>query len=421
MFRYSDRQMKTNRQTTFANFGQHLFNIQMLIVVLVCALKVNAQPVAPPDGLIGWWAGEGNALDGATGRLGVLENGATADTVGKAGKAFNLDGVDDYVNCGSSINLNDMTIMAWVFIDPTNNRGERRIISKDSINYPFERRLFFLKSSSPVITGDERPAFEVLGTGGTDHVGSQEPLTAGWHHLAGVRNTAGAMIALYVDGQMVASKENCSVTSAVDQPVPTVIGQVNPNYNSEFFSGLIDEVLLFDRALPSETIQSIYNAGSGSISPIFPTILVPPANQFVRVGSKAEFIVTASFPQPLAYQWQFNSVDLSGQTNPKLTLENVKPRQAGLYTVIVTTPKGISANASARLDFNYIELNMFAGVTVFGEPGQTFRIEYQNALPANEEWQTLKTITLQSGTETVVDYDSPNALKRFYRAVLAGP
>lgn len=395
---------------------------KLLVLLVLFAVGANAAtPFVPPAGLVGWWSGERTALNGVGGAMGVLMNGATAEADGRVGRAFKLDGADDYVDCGSSINLNDMTIMAWVFVDPASNGGERRIISKDSIDYPFDRQLFFLKSSSAIITGDGKPAFEVLGTGGTDHVGAPDALSAGWHHLAGIRDTARAAIALYVDGQPVASKQNCSVTSAVDQPVPMVIGQVNPHYNGEFFSGLIDEVLLFDRALPPESIQSIYNAGSGGLGAIMPTIVVPPADQSVRVGATAEFAVTAAFPEPLAYQWRFNSVDLPDQTGPRLTLRSTKPEQAGIYTVVVTTPEGISASASARLDFNYVELNMFAGVTIFGEPGQTFRIEYQNALPAKEDWRTLKTVTLQSGAETVFDSDSPKAAKRFYRVVPVGP
>ena len=48
-----------------------------------------AQYTPPSDGLVGWWRGDGNAIDSAHGHNGVLLDGATYNT-GKIGQAFSL-------------------------------------------------------------------------------------------------------------------------------------------------------------------------------------------------------------------------------------------------------------------------------------------------------------------------------------------
>ena len=67
-----------------------------------------------------------------------------------------------------------------------------------------------------------------------------------------------------------------------------------------------------------------------------PAIVTSPASQNVAAGANASFSVVASGTAPLAYQWQFNSVAISGATNTTLTLTNVQVAAAGNYTVMVT-------------------------------------------------------------------------------------
>src|SRR5947207_14775768 len=52
-------------------------------------------------GLIAYWPGDGSPVDVVGGHDGVLTNGATF-APGHVGDAFALDGIDDYVEVGSS-------------------------------------------------------------------------------------------------------------------------------------------------------------------------------------------------------------------------------------------------------------------------------------------------------------------------------
>jgi len=61
--------------------------------------------IEPPNGLISWWPGDGNANDIEDGNDGTLVNGA-ASAPGKVGQAFSLDGIDDHISVNSNSNLN---------------------------------------------------------------------------------------------------------------------------------------------------------------------------------------------------------------------------------------------------------------------------------------------------------------------------
>lgn len=235
--------------------------------------STNAQECFPaPEGLVAWWPGDGNTTDIQGSNHGTLQNGATFAT-GQVGDAFSLDGVDDYIDVGQGFNLDAMTLDAWVFIDPVTNIGHRRIISKDNVGLNGPRKLFTLKTSAPNISGnDGRAAFGVCAsvTGDTcapnvaDAIEAPTALTAGWHHLAAVRDPAAGRFELYVDGVRVASKpgELLAASGPVDSVANTVIGQVGPQYNGEFFQGLIDEVEIYNRGLSASEIQAIFDAGA---------------------------------------------------------------------------------------------------------------------------------------------------------------
>lgn len=79
-----------------------------------------------------------------------------------------------------------------------------------------------------------------------------------------------------------------------------------------------------------------------------PQITQGPADQTVPAGSQVSFSVSATGTEPLNYQWRHDDADLPGQTSPTLTLENVQPDAAGVYSVAVSNATG-SVTASATL------------------------------------------------------------------------
>ena len=80
-----------------------------------------------------------------------------------------------------------------------------------------------------------------------------------------------------------------------------------------------------------------------------PLITTQPANQTVIHGSSATFSVTVLGTPPLAYQWYFNSTNLSGETTSSHSLFGVTLADAGDYMVVVTNLYGSVTSSLARL------------------------------------------------------------------------
>ena len=70
----------------------------------------------------------------------------------------------------------------------------------------------------------------------------------------------------------------------------------------------------------------------------FPTITAQPVDQAVTVGSNAVLSVQAVNADN--YQWQTNGVDIEGQTNSTLTIQNVGVNDAGSYSCNVSQSGG---------------------------------------------------------------------------------
>ena len=113
------------------------------------------------------------------------------------------------------------------------------------------------------------------------------------------------------------------------------------------------------------------------ISP--PTIMVQPTNQTVSDGTTATFIVGVNGGQPLFYQWQANSNNLTdgghifGSTTAALTISNVAPADAAGYRVIVTNAAGTAVSSNALLvalpgNVDHFVWGAISSPQVFGKP-----------------------------------------------------
>ena len=107
--------------------------------------------------------------------------------------------------------------------------------------------------------------------------------------------------------------------------------------SKSFFTGLIDEVAVFDRALSVAEIQSYY-LGSLRGQPV---ITAQSPSMTNTPGFPVSLGVTASGINPIAYQWFFNTTNrLAGATNSTVTLSNVTPANSGNYSVVLSNGLG---------------------------------------------------------------------------------
>ena len=67
---------------------------------------------------------------------------------------------------------------------------------------------------------------------------------------------------------------------------------------------------------------------------------------------------------------------------------------------------------------NTLDLKMYAGLTITGQAGASYRVDYVPALGPTNNWITLTNLTLPSSPYLFIDVTSPSSSRRFYRTVL---
>lgn len=184
----------------------------------------------------------GNGNNGAL-LLGATGNIATTTTFGKIGQALLFDGVNDYVDLGSSsiYSPERITVSAWV----NRNTLNARVVSKDNSARDYELK----------ITSSDTVEFTVWNQAGSAAtVNSGSVIGSGWHHIAGTWD--GLKVRTYLDGVNQASADLAG--SSVHSGSELYIGTRGTN---EFFNGALDDVRVYNRALSAEEIKRLYTAG----------------------------------------------------------------------------------------------------------------------------------------------------------------
>jgi len=205
-----------------------------ILSITTLLLFCNTAAIATPISL---WNADGNAYDSVGSNDGTLINGATFSP-GEIGQAFSLDGANDYVEISDHTSLdiiNAITISAW--INPT-VASSNRIVDKISAGFGDGYLLDILGGKLRLIV-DHRSlnAGPFLSTGT-------------FQHVAGVYD--GQVIRLYLDGVQIDSEDFGSFGAIPTNNLTMRIGADSDGSN--LFSGLIDEVQIFDHALNASEI-----------------------------------------------------------------------------------------------------------------------------------------------------------------------
>ncbi len=224
----------------------------------------------PPSDMVGWWPGDGNTKDIQGGNNGLLKNGATFGP-GEVGKAFSLNGSNQYVDVGPNVDLPvKFSVDAW--INPTSVNGIQPIISKSDGQSGYLFAVAAGKLFALVIRSDSSL---------TRYYTNDVVITAGaWQHVTLTYDgtlgaNSGQAFKFYVNGinkpSAPLSFDNGGTPGASQTPGQIGAYTANPSY----FGGLIDELELFTRVLTPDEIQSIYDAGG--LGKCKPTCVTPPS------------------------------------------------------------------------------------------------------------------------------------------------
>jgi concanavalin A-like lectin/glucanase superfamily protein/putative Ig domain-containing protein/List-Bact-rpt repeat protein len=211
-----------------------------------------------PAGMVAFWRGETDANDLIGGHDGDFFAGTSTAApcvtrFGKVGGAFTFDGtVHVRVPHSNELTPAQMTAEAWIF--PTVQSGDHQtVFARGSPTN--EDDAWWLG----VFNGNPRFWSKHIGSGELLlEAPSTIPLNS-WTHLA--ISFDGSTKRLYVNGVQVASQMGLGALIYEPAPVPVTIGSDwGFNASSARFTGLVDEVALYDRALSLNEVFDIYNA-----------------------------------------------------------------------------------------------------------------------------------------------------------------
>jgi hypothetical protein len=200
-------------------------------------------------------------------------SGATWTAQGRFGTALFFDGTGAQVTIADSASLrltSGMTLEAWVYPTATASAW-RAIVDKNVDGY------YLMASSSNA--PNNWPA-----VGGTWNAGNQNTLgpTAlpvnAWTHLAGTWD--GATVRLYVNGVQVASRPQTTPLT----PTPGTL-QIGGDSYGEFFTGIIDEVRIYGRALSEAELQADMATGVAALAVDTAAPTIPTGLSAAIVGS----------------------------------------------------------------------------------------------------------------------------------------
>ena len=153
------------------------------------------------------------------------------------------------------------------------------------------------------------------------------------------------------------------------------------------FSGSIDEVALFDRALTPAEVQSVFY--SSQIPGQVLTLTRTPADPLYEGYNITMTATTAGVP-PLTNQWYKGSTPLTGQTNLTFSIMNAAVGDSGNYTLVVSDAYGSSTSAVQTITVSagpplFLSQNIFDATRAIG--GRvTYSVVAGGSAPVGYQW-----------------------------------
>jgi len=268
-----------------------------------------------PSGLVAYWSFDEGSGDVAhdysgNGNDGMIYGADWVDAI--CGSALDFDGVDDYTECGNTLLIeDDFTISSWIkFPDLTAWDNRQYIISKHKEHANWSGGWILVVNPTGTIMFGHYSA-------GVEHITTEHSLITNedqWYHVAITFDDNTNNYHLYLDGSEVMSLT--ADINILDNDFPVYIGAM---YNvdglpDDFSTVIIDEVLIYDRALSYDEIRLLYDRCA-------PSIIIP-----VFVDIKPQ-----SCPNPLNIKGGY------AKGNPQSHHEDIRRRKSVLPVAILGT------------------------------------------------------------------------------------
>lgn len=239
----------------------------ILLASLVFSINAFAQlpSYVPTNGLVSWYSFTGNANDLSGNNNNGTVNGATltTDRFGNANAAYIFNGTSDYIQLVLLTALNNQTKISVSFW----------------MNSPLQsNETVFAHWSSTTVSGsiglNIYPNQGGIGCDLLDGIGQSSVAsiisTNTWNHIVlvydGTQSNTNQRCAVYVNGLFqgyfgISSTPSSTGSQANMTVIGGQVGPVAPPYIWNYFTGKLDDIGIWTRALTTTGIDSLYNGG----------------------------------------------------------------------------------------------------------------------------------------------------------------
>src|SRR5271165_6495066 len=271
----------------------HVSSALLLLAQVLLAVTVMATPTQAQTP-VGWWKFDDGLGIKATdssgnGHTATLVNGVRWVT-GKMGDAVSANAANRQYVSIPKINLsgsNAVTVALWA--NRTYSAIGGHTLFEATTNYNNSTTGFGFFPDDATCQGIQAALRGNLGYVANCY---SQPSSGVWHHLAVVfdkSQTGGDQVTLYVDGVLQTVDRNLYASTNTNNFGNNPIYLFSRAGTSEFNSGIIDDLRIYNGALTAEQIQQIY-VNSGLVS-----IAVTPANPSIGAGNQQQLAATGTY------------------------------------------------------------------------------------------------------------------------------
>ena len=255
--------------------------LSVLSAMLLFTISSGAQTIPAyidTSDLIAYYSFNGNANDNSGNSYNGSVNGAvlTTDRNGSTNSAYYFDGIDDFIEIPTSLELDDQyggfTISLWYLLDTISNYSGGLIELQDgfrsSSNYSLDE--ISIKSNYGKVSSRLTRSYRNGNRSGSSSSGSNQTLALNnqWVNIVAVFNTDYRNVTLYSNGYKISpgnSGSNTFTSLSGGSAGSRLIGAtVDALYSPQFWKGKIDEVIIWNRALDCSEVASVYAGSSGN-------------------------------------------------------------------------------------------------------------------------------------------------------------
>jgi hypothetical protein len=232
---------------------------QLLALIFIGITLISTAQVE--NGLVAKYSfNNGNSID-ETGTNHAIVSGATltTDRFGNVNKAYSFDGVDDYITLGDvsefQMGTSDFTISVWVYY--TASQQSTIFSKRDGISSNYNMYALTVMAD-PQFGGASENIWGFLRSSNSN----DRPIDGGvqsgvWHNIV-LHHDYSDSTSIFVDGNFI-GKSTVSLTGDFDIiGNPLVLGYA-AEANANFYNGKIDDVRIYNRALTTLEIDSLFN------------------------------------------------------------------------------------------------------------------------------------------------------------------